>query len=498
MQLNQFNGGLSIRLASHLIGANEAIVYTNVDNKYGSLAPINGNTSLGTAIYKSMINFKDIWVSFNDNTDFVEYQDKLYKSNGVDRPMKSRDGITWNYLGINKPSNKPAVALNGAGALTNVLQYMYTYYNTNDGTESQPSEYSDEITAAGNKINITIVASTDPQVTNIRLYRLGNDITTPVLVVELANISTTYSDNIADTDLPGGALDSFTNAPAPTGLKYLIEAFSVFFGVVDDKLYFSDIAFPDYWNEFFYIDFPENITGLGLTQNGLLVFTKYKTYIVTGNSPTLLSKYLLNGNQGCILHKSIQYISNTLIWLSTDGICTSTGGDIQVVSRDKLDKLSLVAPVASAVYDDVYYLAHSNGILVSDFRFGGIFRNISTTVKGFAVYNDNLYACIGDVLYSIGTSTTKESITWKSPEYPDGSISNLKNYKSVYVSSTGNLTIKTYIDKVLVNTTILDSGSQEIKLPQNKRNGYVIQFEVTGTGTLTEIEYQLEVRQNGK
>lgn len=498
MQLNQFNGGLSTRLASHLIGANEAIVYTNVDNKYGALAPINGNTSLGTTIYKSMINFKNAWVSFDNDTDFVEYQDKLYKSNGVDRPMKSSDGVSWQYLGINKPSTKPTVALDGVGVLTNTLQYMYTYYNTNDGTESQPSEYSDEIVAASNKVNITVVASTDPQVTNIRLYRLGSAITTPVLVVELSNTSTTYSDNIADIDLPGTALDSFTNAPAPTGLKYLIEAFSVFFGVVDDKLYFSDTAYPNYWNEFFFIDFPENITGLGLTQNGLLVFTKYKTYIVTGNSPETLSKYLLNGSQGCILHKSIQYVSNTLIWLSTDGICLSTGGDIQVVSRDKLDKLNLTTPVASIVYDDVYYLAHSAGILVGDYRFGGIFRTISTVVKGFAVYNDTLYSCIDNVLYSIGTNITKESMSWKSPQYPDGSISNLKNYKSIYVASTGNLTIKTYIDAALVNTTVLDNGSQEIKLPQNKRNGYTIQFEVTGTGTLTEIEYKLEVRQNGK
>lgn len=497
MQLNQFNGGLSTRLASHLIGANEAIVYTNVDNKYGALAPIKGNTNIGTSLFKSMVNFKATWVSFDNDTDFVEYQDKLYKSDGVNKPMKSSNGVVWQNLGINKPSQAPGVSITAAGNLSGTMQYTYTYYNSVDATESQPSVYSPDLVCLNSRVNITLVASTDPQVDKIRLYRLGGAITTPIMVVELNNTSQTYEDNIADINLTNVALDSFTNAPAPTGLKYLIEAFSVFFGVLDDKLYYSDTAFPNYWNEFFFIDFPENITGLGLTQNGLLVFTKYKTYIVTGNSPSTLSKYLLNGNQGCILHKSIQYVDNTLMWLSTDGLCISTGGDIQVISRDKLDKLSIV-PIASIVYDDVYYLAHTTGILVSDFRFGGVFRAMNTVAKGFAIYNDTLYACINDLLYSVGTKALTETMVWKSPEYPDGSISNLKNYKSIYVSSTGSLTFKTYIDKLLVNTTALDSGSQEIKLPQNRRNGYTIQFEVIGTGTLTEIEYKLEGRQNGK
>lgn len=497
MQLNQFDGGKSIRLAPHLLALNESITYTNVDNKYGALTPIKDNIDTGLDIYKSLVNFKNTWVSFDIDTDFVEYQDVLYKSDGINRPMKSSDGINWTYLGIYKPSSKPTVLLNGAGVLNGTLQYTYTYYNSLDGTESQPSPYSDDIVAVNNAININVVASADPQVTNIRLYRLGGSITTPIMVTMLANTSTVYFDNIADIGLTSIALDSFTNAPAPSGLKYIIEAFSVFFGILNDKLYYSDTAYPNYWNEFSFIDFPNDITGLGVTPNGLLVFTRYKTYIVTGNSPDTLSKYLLNGNQGCILHKSIQYVSNTLIWVSTDGICISTGGDIQVVSRDKLGKLN-VTPIAAIVYDDVYYLAHTEGILASDFMFAGIFRDMSTAVTGFAIHNDTLYACYNNRLITISNSTLSSSMTWISPTYPDGSISSLKNYKSIYVASTGNLVFTTYIDTIVVNVINLSVGVQEIKLPQNKRNGYTIQFKATGVGTITEIEYKVEARQNGK
>jgi hypothetical protein len=57
---------------------------------------------------------------------------------------------------------------------------------------------------------------------------------------------------------------------------------------------------------------------------------------------------------------------------------------------------------------------------------------------------------------------------------------------------------KCYIDDELVSTATLLEGFQEIKLPQDKRLGYYIQFEVTGTGVLNEIEYKVEGRQNGK
>lgn len=498
MQLVQFNGGLSTRLSPHLIEANEAVIYTNIDNKQGALTPIKGNTNLTTAIGKSLYNFKNTWVSSSDDRDYVEYQEKLYYSDGVNKPEKTSDGVNWYNLGITKPANKPTVAISGSGVLTGTYQYMYTYYNNTDGTESQPSEYSAELVTVSNGVNVTLVASIDTQVTHINLYRVGGNLVAPVRVVQLASTSTTYFDNIADIDVDGNALDSYTNAPAPSGLKYLTEAFSMFFGAIGDKVYFSEIGFPDYWNEFYFIDFPSDITGFGATQNGILVFTKYKTYLLSGTSPSTLSKYLLNGNQGCILHKSVQYVFNTLVWLSTDGICVSAGGEIQVVSRTKLDNLSII-PICSVVYDDVYYLAHTTGILVVDFRFGSIvFRSIATLVLGLHVYNAILYACISNVLYSIGTSSTSETLVWKSPRLPDGSLSTIKNYKSIYTHSTGNLSIKVYIDDVLISTTSLSAGFTEVKLPQDKRLGYYIQFEVTGTGVLNEIEYKVEGRQNGK
>lgn len=497
MQLNLFNGGLNVRLRPNLIQVNEAVIYQNIDNSSGALVSIKANTDLNQTVNKSMYYFNNQWVSSTEDIDYVEFQEKLYYSNGIGIPQKSTNGTTWYNLGIVKPSSKPTVALGTSTGLTGTYQYCYTYYNTNDGSESMPSVYSDEIVATDDKINVTIVASTDAQVTNIRLYRLGGSLTSMVLVTTLANTSVTYTDSISDIDVDGTILDSFGNGQAPSGLKYLTEAGAMFFGSIGDKLYYTDIAYINNWNPFYFIDFADEITGIGQAQNGLMVFTKYKTYIITGNSPLTLSKYLLNANQGCVLHKTIKYSSNTLAWLSTDGICLSAGGEIQVITRDKLGKLSL-SPICAAVYDDVYYISHSTGTLVLDFRYGVIFRTLDFKMDGMHVANDVLYGSYNSKLYSLGTSEDSLSMTYKSPKLSDGALTNIKNYKTIYVYSTGNITFKVYIDDELLVNKLLADGLNEVKLPQANRLGQYIQFEVTGTGTILEIEYKVEMRQNGR
>ena len=496
--MNLFNGGLNTRLAPHLIGAADSVVNENVDISKGALSPLKADTDESQLVDKSMVYFNGQWVSSTDDLDYVEFQEKLYYSDGSGRPQKSSDGTTWYNLGITKPSAAPTVATGGAGVLDATYQYCYTYYNVNDGTESQPSTYSVEIVPALQSVNVAVVASSDAQVTNIRVYRIGGDLTAMTLVEEIANTTATYNDNLGDLAVDGHLLDSSGNKEAPTGLKYLTETNAMFFGAVGDKLYYSDIAYVNYWSAFNFIDFPSEITGLAVTQNGGLVFTAYETYIVTGNSPATLSKYLLSANQGCLLHKSIKYSNNTAVWLSSDGICSSQGGEIVVSSRDKLGKLSLSNPKAAIVYDDVYYLSHDGGTLALDFRFRLAMVNLDVSPEGWHINDDTLYYSLDGDLYSLGTSVSNKELTYRSGNISEGSLSNLKNYKVIYTHSSGTLTLTVYIDDILVSTKILAEGSTEILVPQDKRLGYYISFGLTGTGTLNELEYKVEGRQNGR
>lgn len=496
-QLNLFNGGLNKKIASHLIGVSEAQVNTNIDMSSGCIVPHKKDTNENTVVGNSIIFFKNKWVYNADKVNYVIFQDKLYYTSGS-TTKKSSDGVTWYNLGIVKPTNAPTVALGSTGNLTGDYQYCYTYYNNTDGSESQPSPYSNLLSPAAKSINVTVGASTDPQVTNIRVYRLGGNFSVMTLAAEIANTSATYNDNITDTNLPGTILVSQLYGTPPLGLRYLTEAYAMLFGVVGDKLYFSEIAFVNAWSAYNYIDFEEDITGIGVTQNGLLVFTAYKTYIITGTSPTAFSKYLLNGNNGCILHDSIRYVNNAIVWLSNDSLCTSSGTDVVSLTRNKLGRIDFNYPTNSVVHEDVYYLSHQDGMFVADFSLGGVFSELTGTADSFCVVNDKLYYALNNALYSLFSSKYPRDLAYRTADFPDGALSNYKNYKTIYVYSEGDLTFSTYINKIKVSTQVLEDGLNEVRVPQQQKNGYSISFEITGTGGLYEIEYKVEGRQNGR
>lgn len=379
----------------------------------------------------------------------------------------------------------------------NVVSYVYTY-TSEDGVESVPSDKSD-FPIQLSPLYVEVKPSQDPQVTGINIYRVGNGLTQYSLIARLPNIEQKFVDDLAIANIDGAVLNSYNNTPAPAGLEYLTLYNTILFGSIKDKLYYTNIANPFVWSQFNFIDFDDIITGIGGTSNGLLVFTRHSTYIITGTSPDTFSKYTLSSGVGCILHKSIQSLQNTLLWLSEDSICASNGGNIQTLSRDKLNIIELKTPRCSAVLNDVYYLSHNSGTLIADFRFGLTFRESNKVYYGLDVKDNTLYGVeVDDKFVEVNGGEKPLEIQYLSPKFSDGSISTMKIYKDIYFHSTGNLKAKVFIDDNLAGEQVLNKGFTEIKVNSAETRGYSIQFEVTGTGTLNEIEYKVEGRQNGR
>jgi len=506
-QLNNFSAGLNTRLAPHLINIAESTICDNVDITKATIYPLANDEDMNTSVGSNIIFFKNGWVSTSSLVNYQIMQEKLYYS-GVGIPQKSSDGVTWYNLGITPPS-KPFIMNRAPGVLEGRYAYCYTYYNSNDGTESAPSPYTPDFDLVNEKVSLTHTASTDPQVTNIRFYRIGGALTVMSLVATIGNttvaigdVANYFVDNIADVDIPGDILSSQLAGQAPAGLKYLTKHNVMLFGSVNDKLYFSEVAFPNNWSPYHFIDFDETITGLGSTQNGLLVFTEYSTYIITGTAPENLSNFMLSNNQGCIKHNSIQFSNNTLLWLSHDGICASSGTEIQVISRPKLGKISLLNPRDAVVWDDIYFLAHDGGILCVDFRFGAVFYTMDTfnpiLIDSFCVANNYLHYSSGGKLYRMFEGKVKRKYTYKTGNLSDGSISNLKNYKVVYIHSDEEVTVDVIFSDKVTNSYNMIDGLNELKLPQITMLNYYIAFMFRGIGEVREVEYKVIGRQNGR
>ena len=415
------------------------------------------------------------------------------------------ENLSWRQLDSINPFiayavYSEAVDINTADTLEatgpyGTYQYLYTFYNDEDDTESQASLISEEFFAKAAPVDLTnLEVSTDLQVTHKNIYRIGGAYPNFIYIGQTINANTIFEDEVQDKDLVGKIFNSTLNGAPPDGLRYIKSIFGVFVGAVGSKFYFTrDIGNPNYWPETYYIDFYETITGIGLTGNNIIVFTRYKTFLISGSSANTFVKYTLRNDQGCINHDTIVEYEGSLIFVSTDGVCMLTGNKVTVLSKHKLGK-QIFNTLNAVMHDEVYYLQLSDyTILAFDFRYEPSLKYFSFNTNYIVVAEDILYGKINEVsnlLYTLFTGS-EVSYGYKTGKLNEGSASHLKNYKTIHISASGEHILYVYIDDVLRLTKVL-SGKElyEAKIPQENLRGSEIQYKLTGIGKVNEIEYK--------
>ena len=383
--------------------------------------------------------------------------------------------------------------------IAGTIQYVMTYYNNADGTESGTSLPSDDLDITiGGKVQLNdLPVSTDPQVDKKRIYRIGGNLTSFTLVEEIPNATTSYLDELSDVDVEGSLATTIGDSPAPIGLSFLTEAYAMLFGAVGSRLVFTPIGEPNNWPALNFLQYEADITSIAPVANGILVSTKFKTHLVTGTGPTSLSTALLSGDQGCVAFESRQIVSGTAMWASTDGICSSSGGYVTVLSKAQLGKIDLI-PVDSEIHDEIYYCLNSDkSILAFDFGINQVFKTFKLDTITIAKANDILYGWINNVMYTLFSSSKAVKLEYLSPRFIEGRATELKNYKKVYIYSKGDIILDIIInDKVVATKTLTGEDGFDFQPPVDKQRGFFIQFRLTGTGEVYELEYEAGRRKN--
>lgn len=376
--------------------------------------------------------------------------------------------------------------------LQGTYQYLLTYYNTETGAESDISPITPEYKfASGGSVtftNLPVTTKADKK----RLYRVGGALSNFALVAQLDMAVTSYTDNLADTDIDGRILSSRGYLPAPARLSYIEESGGMLFGAVGTTVRFTPIGKPDAWPAEYEIPFGTAITGLAEVANGVLVFTRTRTYIITGTGPTTLAKQLVDPTQGCVAASSIQKLAGNAIWVSTVGICVSSGGRPEVISRAKLGKIT-IKPVSSAYYDDVYYCLDESGVTYAiSFAYGSIIKRLKLNIASLVQGNDKLYGWLNGILYELFASNELLEFEYLSPRFIEGRSSELKAYKKFYFFGKGDIIVNIIVDDaVIVADKLLNSGdTTTIQSPQEEQRGNYIQFAIKGKGELFELEYE--------
>ena len=121
-----------------------------------------------------------------------------------------------------------------------------------------------------------------------------------------------------------------------------------------------------------------------------------------------------------------------------------------------------------------------------------MFKNLELDVETFGVANDILYGWDSTFLFELFNGPITEILSYTSPRLIEGRITEEKTYKKIYIYADGTFTVEILIDDVIVATeSLTGSKSHEIQVPQDAQVGHYIQFNITGRGEISEIEYEV-------
>lgn len=343
---------------------------------------------------------KDGWESAPGDTTGDEWYNKIVlpdkkapaliqvAGNGTTATATLKDGEEHTFVVGDKVVIAGTADYDDTVALAAVTDDTLSWASILTTTESGLSATA---TLVPSKVMVTLPA-VPAGTTAVKLFRTVKEGADYYLVATIAAAQalSPYEDKLSDIDLLfNEAMESLYYLPPPDGGKYLTESGGAFFLAVEDKLYFSEIGNCHAWNPSNWIGFDDDITGVSIEFQGLLVFTANRVYRVTGCDALTIAKQEIPTRQGCSNWRTIATLSNAPLWMSNDGICMWDGQGVKLLSFQRWKFAS--APAFCFAANDRYYLVGDSGTAVFDLRAGGVFYEI-TLYADYAWYDTDLDA----------------------------------------------------------------------------------------------------------
>lgn len=233
--------------------------------------------------------------------------------------------------------------------------YVFCYGNSNTGHISSPTPISSLIKPDGtHSVQISLTASIDPQVNQIRLFRTVDGGGSPLTFFELPtspypNTTANVVDAEADTALNVSSIAptaTFNDPPTPgraaqyfSGRVWLFNGNKVAFSGLEEIVQgVPEESFPsgtagNYWT----FDQPvqaEGVTGSGQNQ-ALGVFCGGRLYGIVGNTLDTFQRYSVSQRRGCRAVACTASLGGMVAWLdSSNQIWATDGSTLNELSTD--------------------------------------------------------------------------------------------------------------------------------------------------------------------
>ena len=297
--------------------------------------------------------------------------------------------LSVNFTLTGAPTTTGAVppgSSNGSYNITSTLGVSYAYcfqnaYTAHVSTASPVSAYTGP--QASVQVTVSGTGSSDPQVSNIQIYRTTDGGATYLLLATIANPGTgswTYVDTgTPDADLNEDIIapQALANNPPPAGLQNLAYFYGCIYGSVGSYLYFSNGALTtngsgnESWPPLNYALLPSQITRLVPYPSGLFIFTVDDLYVVTapGATPTLYQS-----GMGVLNYNAVAMNGGTIYAFTSDRslISLTPGGVVNDLGFGIAGQFASWDPSSTSVAYHIY--GHADNALFMCDGLGHIFR----------------------------------------------------------------------------------------------------------------------------
>lgn len=241
--------------------------------------------------------------------------------------MRKDSGSSLSVWGIDGPALTPVIAAGAGTGLTGDYSAVYTYariVGTLLAHESNPSATPTAVTLSANDLDIDVTASSDSQVTNIRVYRTVSGGTLHLFDQQVANTTATITSSQADSAL-GTAVE--TDNDTPNTMGWITEHQSHIFACQDASnphyLWWSKRFRPESFpaDNFLEIGNPDDPLQAVLSLSGFAgVFSRRTKYRVLGNTTSGFVAQEALSSRGTLAPNATLVIPEGAIFPARDGI----------------------------------------------------------------------------------------------------------------------------------------------------------------------------------
>jgi len=521
------------RLEPHLLPHGNALIALNTKLWTGALTPLRQPAFVAAlakpgekqTIYRygqGIDSDTQWWFHWPIDVDVVrgptteDTQERVYFTG--DGPPKATDATmatTGSLLpsaayrvGLPAPATKPTVTVSGTpleGAEPVVLLVAYQYVNS--WNEPGPiSDVSDPIDYyPGQTLLVEQMDGAPAGDYNVPYKRVylaqtdSNGYTTLRYWREIA-VGLPSTSGVIDFTVLGEAPEAPSMVQPPEDLFGLMLHPNRFLvGFTERRICRSEANRPYGWPDAYRDPVGDDIVGGAIIGQSVVICTKGKTRLATGQDPLNQAIVDLEGWQPCVAKRSIKATTFGVLYASPDGlVLVNSAGPLVVVTEQHFTREQWQAlkpeSMHAVVHDNRYYLWYDTGAqqggLIFEFEAGGAIRTLTRTdIYVSAAYADNrrddLFVALpadGNLYkWDEGALATQ---TWASREIR---IARPQNVGAAMVKAAGYpVTFKLHADGQLVDTVTVQSEAPFMLAGQDRYRD--VRWEISGAAVITQVD----------